>query len=60
MVGTALAPMIGRIICNFIELQICYEYQLSKGLSKFEYVGGITTFIKENFNFIEVVQDDSK
>jgi hypothetical protein len=46
MVGTALAPMIGRIICNFIELQICYEYQLSKGLSKFEYVGDINDKLK--------------
>jgi len=26
MVGTALALMIGRIDCNFIDLQICAEY----------------------------------
>jgi len=44
MVGTNLAPMIGRVICNFIKLQICENITTFSEIQKYRYVGGIKGF----------------
>ena len=41
MFGIELAPMIGRIICIFIELQVCESITTFSGVQKYRYVGDI-------------------